>query len=531
MRSQRLPYPLLAGLFLLWMLAGGAAPAWSSTTSITIDTSDQHQVIHSFGASDCWTCQFVGRNWPLAKRDAIADLLFSTETDPNGNPKGIGLSMWRFNVGAGSAEQGDKSGIGSVWHRAECFLNADGSYDWSKQQGQQWFAKAARARGVRYLLAFTNSPPVHYTLNGIAHASAGQAALNIRKDALPKFAGFLADVAAHFDKAGIPIDYISPINEPQHAWNTDKQEGSPASNSDIFEVTRLLGQALHDRGLSAKAAIAEAGSPHYLTYARGHNRASDQIEAFWDPSSPQYLGRTPNVARILSGHSYFTTWPISEQIKVRENLHKRIEQIDPKLAFWQTEFCILERNDETTGGGGRDLGHEHRAIRGARDPLGPDHRRRLAVVLVAGGFGSDFKDGLVYIERLPGEPSEGDPLQRDGRVLSSKTLWAMGNFSRFVRPGMVRVGATYDDHRSLADAASTVMASAYLDKKAKRLVVVLINVTKDEQAVKLSGIAVRGGKFDTYTTSDSSDLGKGSTSATDIHLPPRSVVTLVGTLR
>lgn len=32
----------------------GASAAWSGSMGITIDISDQHQVIHSFGASDCW---------------------------------------------------------------------------------------------------------------------------------------------------------------------------------------------------------------------------------------------------------------------------------------------------------------------------------------------------------------------------------------------------------------------------------------------------------------------------------------------
>ena len=45
----------------------------------------------------------------------VADWLFSTENHENGQPKGIGLSLWRFNVGAGSAEQGEASQIASPW--------------------------------------------------------------------------------------------------------------------------------------------------------------------------------------------------------------------------------------------------------------------------------------------------------------------------------------------------------------------------------------------------------------------------------
>ena len=54
----------------------------------------QYQTIDGFGASDAWRAQFVGKNWPLEKRNQIADLLFSQELDEAGNPLGIGLSIW-----------------------------------------------------------------------------------------------------------------------------------------------------------------------------------------------------------------------------------------------------------------------------------------------------------------------------------------------------------------------------------------------------------------------------------------------------
>lgn len=495
-----------------------------SAMSIAIRTDRQKQVIHSFGASDCWTCQFVGRNWPIQKRNQIADLLFSMETDAKGNPKGIGLSMWRTNIGAGSAEQGEASRIGSTWHRAECYMNADGSYDWTKQAGERWFIEAARKRGVPYLLGFANSPPVHLTANGIAHSLGGNRGYNIRKDAMAEFADFLTEVAAHFK-----LDYVSPLNEPQHAWDSEKQEGTPAANEEIAQLTRLLGARLHEKGLKTKVAIAEAGSIDFLS-ARGGSMCADQIKGFWGPSSPLYLGDVPNLARVLLGHSYFTTWPVSEQIKEREKLARRFAEIDRKLAFWQSEFCILEKNDEIGQGGGRDLGMDTAlyAARVIHSDLTIANATHWSWWL--GVTPSDFKDGLVYLDPLDGEdgPGKWTAMQKDGKVLSSKLLWAMGNFSRFVRPGMVRVDVTYDDNRTLLDAATSVMASAYLNKKTRELVVVLINTTKGPQPVSLAGLKIRDNTFATYTTSETTDLVRGSVKVDAISLPARSVVTLVG---
>ena len=132
-----------------------------------IEVDKPLQTMEHFGASDAWSMHILGL-WPQEKQNQIADWLFSTENDANGKPKGIGLSLWRFNVGAGSTEQGEASQIGSSWMRTECFLQADGTYDWNKQQGQRNFLKLAKERGVTKFLAFLKSPPVYYTQNGLA---------------------------------------------------------------------------------------------------------------------------------------------------------------------------------------------------------------------------------------------------------------------------------------------------------------------------------------------------------------------------
>jgi hypothetical protein len=116
--------------FLLFVLnVSGVAENGENSFHLTINPSVTFQEMHSFGASDAWRCQFIGKNWPVQKKEQIAEWLFSREFDNSGNPKGIGLSLWRFYLGAGSMEQGDSSGITNYWRRAECFQNPDGTYD------------------------------------------------------------------------------------------------------------------------------------------------------------------------------------------------------------------------------------------------------------------------------------------------------------------------------------------------------------------------------------------------------------------
>ena len=95
---------LLAGM---WgsLLSNAAAPA---ERVYNVSVEHPEQVVRHFGASDAWSMPFVGL-WPKEQQEQIADWLFSTAVDANGQPRGIGLSLWRFNLGAGSAEQGDNS--------------------------------------------------------------------------------------------------------------------------------------------------------------------------------------------------------------------------------------------------------------------------------------------------------------------------------------------------------------------------------------------------------------------------------------
>ncbi|MDR3060913.1 MAG: hypothetical protein LBU57_02215, partial [Dysgonamonadaceae bacterium] len=197
----------------------------------TIDASKRYQTIQNFGASDCWTTQFLGL-FPDNKRMQMADWLFSTETDSKGKPKGIGLSLWRFNIGAGSSELGKNSYIPNVTRRAECFQLPNGTYDWTKQSGQRWFLQAAKKHGVQQFLAFCLSAPGQMTLNGLSNNRfrTKNGSFNIKPDKYEDYADFLATVIDNVGREeGINFQYLSPFNEPEWDWDGNTtQEGTPA---------------------------------------------------------------------------------------------------------------------------------------------------------------------------------------------------------------------------------------------------------------------------------------------------------------
>jgi len=508
------------------------------TVRISVHPDQVHQKIYGFGASDAWRCQFVGKNWPIEKRQQIADLLFSRETDRQGNPKGIGLSIWRFYIGAGSTEQGDSSGIRDVWRRAECFQNPDGTYDWNKQVGQRWFLQAAKDRGVEKFLAFTIAAPVHMSLNGKAFNDVNNHGLNILPGKIPDYANFLAEVVEHFDKKeGIHFDYLSPVNEPQWLWERATQEGTPATNEDMFKLTKDLSAEFVKRGLSTQVLLGEAGDIQYL-YKGMNNRGNDkQIRAFFGGQSPLNIRKLPQVHPAITGHSYFTTWPVNKLIEHRLALRDTLLAVDPDTEYWQTEFCILEKNDDIGGGGKRDLGMNTALY----------YARVIHHDLVLTNAGSwqfwtalseaDYKDGLIYLDDGGNGVSgynhpASKTLQQDGFFRESKTLWAFGNYARFVRPGMRRIEVAYKDaNTTLEEIARNVMVSAYINDDKKEIVMVMVNYADQDKVVELENSRIiRKNRFSVFTTSQDKDLAPGSSKADRIAVPARSVVTVVGRL-
>ncbi len=502
--------------------------------TIQINTDIKYQQIHSFGASDAWRIQYIGKNWPLEKRNRVADLLFSMEHDEHGNPRGIGLSIWRFYLGAGTKEQGDSSHIINEWRRASSFIDSSDHYDWTKYEGQRWFLNAAKERGVENFLLFTIAPPVFYSKNGLGYPSGDNRGFNIKPGKYGDYAKYLVNVVEHFDqKENIHFNYISPFNEPQWDWERGTQEGTPAFNEELFVFMRYLSTELDKRGMSTKIIPGEAASLQYLYKETDKIARDDQINVFYNPESPLYIGDFPNMEYAISGHSYFTTWPLEKQIRTRQKLAQRIKEVNPGLDYWQTEFCILEKNDEIGGGWGRDLGMPTAlyVARVIHSDLTIAHARSWEWWTAVSHF--DFKGGLVCVDDGEGNAprTHTDPLldsfKYDGRVKESKLLWAFGNFSRFVRPGMRRIDLQIENGLSPLERATDLQASAYTDPEHETLVLVFINHSQSGKTVRLKGVPVHMKPAGLYVTDETRDLEKTEFTMNETEIPKRSVSTLI----
>lgn len=492
-------------------------------TKIQVDIFQEKQTIHSFGASDCWTAKFIGKWADESKKNQVADYLFSTDTSGDGSPKGIGLTMWRFNIGAGSFEQGSASAIPDEWRREECFLNNTGAYDWTKEAGGQWFLNAAKTRNVKYTVGFTVSPPVYMTKDGLAHGAGGKT-LNLKTGLMPDFAKFLSTVSAHFN-----FDYLSPVNEPQWNWGASpSQEGSAATNTEIADITKLLGPALQSAGVKTKLVVGEAAQWNFITAPYDSGRG-DQATEWFSSGSPNFIGNVSNVEKVISGHGYFTTCPNDFLINTRTAVSNKAKAVDPGLQLWQTEFGIL----------GDICGAYNGYPRNTSIDYGLYVAKCIHHDLVFANVSSwswwlamspyDYSDALVYINDANGNINT-DNTKNSGIVLDSKQLWCMGNFSRFIRPGMKRIAAGISGVDDLTS-ANSVMVSAYKDEIAKKLVMVIINLTGQARKFTIdgSGFSIPGNIVDAYTTSGNKSLKHSSATSDNIIAEARSVTTLVST--
>jgi len=485
----------------------------AQAVNISVDASVKYQTIDNFGASDCWSMQKVGGWYPVQK-ERIADLLFSVD-------KGIGLSAWRFNIGAGL----NYTTINHSWRTVETFEVNQNTYDWSKQEEERWFLQAAKDRGVDQFIAFVNSPPGRMTRNGYTNCTNGLGSTNLRINFVDQYAKYLVDILKHFrDDGGISFDFISPINEPQWEWNSNSnQEGNRAGNDDIKQIIESLYTELYNQNVQTEISIIESGD------LRSWYQKIQSMESEYGKVYGEYLSdliADPNInSKIAShfcGHSYWSDRIVNQLVQDREALYSQIFPfLNNGWNYWMTEYAILD-GPLGQGGHGRDL-----SINTALDVARVIHYDLTILHASAWQWWTavspeDYKDGLIYTDYMNNPASQ--------NIIESKLLWTLGNFSRYIRPGSVRIKL------SGANDKLGLLGSAYINAEQDKLIIVFVNMSNSEKPVlvDLSGLDPnkKVQSFRPIITSDNSgdDLKEYNLFSSDssFNIPPRSVVTFIG---
>ena len=461
--------------------------------TLAIDSSVRHQVIESFGASGAWWAQYAGSN--TKTRDHIAELLF----DP---VNGIGLNSYRYNVGAGSRDKSTNSpAITDPRRRAYSFERSPGEYNWNRDKAAIWFMEKAVELGVDEIVMFANSPLERLTKNGNAYGNPGYVS-NIDPENYEAFATYLLDVAEHFKSEGLPVKFISPINEPAFEWSGG-QEGSHYSDKEVIALLKVFVEEIGKReGLRGVEISGPEGSSWRNSPSQWEDDTLGLCQRIMKDSTLK------NYFTSLDAHSYWSTKD------AKKNFIKGITKVAPDIKLRQTEWCEMKGANE-----GQD------AVGKLAMPSGLTiaeviHEDMTILDCVSWSFwtavsAGDYGDGLVYTDG------------NSNNVKTSKRLWSMGNYSRYIDRGYTRVDC--------GGGTINILVSAYEginEYGEPETVIVIVNKNKDEKGFNFSGIDTSVyNRISVVTTDKTHDLEETYYSefvdGTAISVPGESVTTVI----
>jgi O-glycosyl hydrolase len=395
--------------------AAGPAPAEVSPHAA--------QTIDNIGASGAWWVNDL-KNFDPEVQARVARLLFSKE--------GLDLSAYRYNIGGGG------TAVTTPSRAPEDFRDDDGTYDWSRDEGGRTFLKYAAEYGVEDLIAFVNSAPAEWKTNG--QSCGGY----LKAESTEDFARYIADVTDHFAARGARFDYISPFNEPTNSFDSCGQEGMLVPVDQRDDIVRALG--------------AEQRARHQRTGIIA-DESSSTVQ--FNTELPQWIAQ-PGTARYVSRLAHHTyNNPGDDQ---RARIHETSKAVGKPS--WSTEICCFGQGgtgwakeyDPTIDGGLNLSRIIHKDFATAHDSA------FHWWVALSEMIGSDpyarnddgWNDGLVYYD--PDYATNGNQT-----LYFTKRYYALGQYSKFVRPGAVAHNVT--------GAPGGVEVSAY-DSKGKWVVVV-----------------------------------------------------------
>lgn len=509
---------------------GDSGEIVSVEKNVTVDAGQTFQKMVGFGASDCWTPAYIGKYW-TSSRDRISELLFSSEI-VDGQPKGIGLSMWRVNLGGGSTEQGDESGIVDKSRRAESYLTDNLSLDWTHCEGQRYFMNRAKELGVNNYVLFSNTPPVQYTLNGKGFSQNGGSA-NLKADCYDDFAAYMAEVAKHYVDEGFSVSHISPVNEPQYNWDGNGQEGSGWKNEEIAKLARELDSQLTQKGLSTNILLGESGDWEYLYKVKDDANRSNVLSAFFSTSSSAYVGDLSHVKNLICGHSYWTDGTWDGMREVRKKVAEAATQYGVEV--WQSEWSMLGDNYSSSEFVGYDAASEMDIALYMSKVIHNDltvanvTSWNYWVAMDVSRWGQ--KNRFLLISLTPkgwaGDKESVDNLEEEGSFNATATLWVLGNYSRFIRPDYQRISVTLNESMSF-------FGSAWISPQQDCIVAVYTNLSSKGVRLKETRQNWPGElkSIKTYTTSANKQLVEKVLGTEDsVVLDAESVTTVVYELK
>ncbi|MEZ0110586.1 O-glycosyl hydrolase [Catenulispora sp. EB89] len=449
-----------------------SAPAYAAD-SASINGATTYQTIAGFGASEAFGEAASVMNAPsAAQQQALADLYSPTT--------GAGLTILRNEIGADQGNTIEPNNPGGP--------NAAPNYvpmsQTNQDQGQLWFAQQIKARyGVTNVYADAWSAPGYMKTNNSADnggqvcGSAGASCSS--GDWRQAYANYLVQYAKDYAAAGVPLTYVGPSNEPDYTANYDSMTMSPAQMASVLDV---LGPTVKNSGLATQVSCCAAtGWPKAGQYAAA-------IE-----SDPTALADT--AVATSHGYSGEPNSPLPGWTK----------------PAWETEWSTFEGFSSAW-----DDGSDASGMTWAQHIYTGLTQANLSAYMYWWGSTTPSENG----------DNEGLLEINGNSVIPTGRLWAFANYSRYIHPGAVRIGAS--------SSSGAVQLSAFKNPDGS-LAIVALNTGSGSDTINYAlantGVA-NGATVTPYLTNTSNTVAAQSTTtvaggAFSATVPGRSLVTYV----
>ena len=463
-------------VFLLLLLSFSSVLGVDQTINIkTIYKSNfNNGKFEGFGTSFCW--------WP--NRLGYSDVLAEKSVQLFYDKKGLGLTLIRYNIGGGDGPSHNHitrtdSEILGYWANPK-YENGqyNWEYDWTKDFNQRNVLLKCVAKNPEEIIveAFSNSPPYFMTNSGCSSGNTNAGKDNLKSDAYPAFAAYLAEVAKQFkSKWGISFQSMSPMNEPYtNYWGamSNKQEGChfDQGNSQSNIIVELK-KALDERNLK-DIQISASDETSIDTQIDSYNKLSQQAK---------------KIVTRIDTHIYGGSQ--------RDKLRLLVEGEGKNL-----------RLSEVDGGGieGTNAGEMGAALWLANRIITDLNLLRASSWILwqlidnhisKNGYNGKKDSGMVDLNKGFWGVAVADHDKNE--IILTQKYYAFGQFSRYIRPGYTIIGA-YNG------------AVAAYDSDGKKVVIVVTNTAGNEKSTEfnLSALSTVGSKVSVIRTSGSMNKGE-----------------------
>ncbi|KAJ7055579.1 glycoside hydrolase [Mycena amicta] len=353
--------------------------------TVTVQAGTTFQTMDGFGFAEAFGHASDLFNYPAAEQKQVLDLLF----DPT---VGAGMTIIRNRIGSGGA--GD-----SILPTSPGCPTCTPSYVWDGSDGQQvWFSQQAMKYGVKTIVGDAWSAPGFMkttgtdanggTLCGVTGSTCSSG------DWKQAYANFLTQYIKFYQQSGVPITHVGFLNEPEFTATYSSMNSNGQQAADFIKV------------LSPTLAAANLTTNIICCDSEGWNNQVTMTAAINTAGALNLVG-------VVTSHSY-TSSPGTTQINTTHNV-------------WQTEFAdlgdpVIPNNWFSNGGAGEGL--------------------TWANHIFDGIVNSRLSAYLHWIGAEPGTTNSALILTSGTNVTVSKRLWAFAQWSRYVRPGAVRLGTS-----------------------------------------------------------------------------------------